>query len=77
MIYFDIPIPPNMTNPSIIIVDIRKFITSAVTTDIGIISLGKYTFFMIFPFSINVNAALFIATEKKLQGTSPQHKNIA
>ena len=71
----DNPIPENITKPSIIVVDIRKFTASPVTTDIGIISLGKYTFFIIFPFSINVNAALFMAAEKNVQGINPQQRN--
>ena len=57
--------------------DIKKFTVSLVTKDSGNISRGKYTFFIIFPFSINVNADLFIAAEKNVHGTSPQHKNIA
>ena len=75
--YFDIPIPPIITNPKIISVEIRKLIVSAVTTEIGTISLGKYTFFIIFPFSIIVNADLLIAIEKNVHGIIPAHKNIA
>ena len=56
-------------------VDITKFTASLVTTDIGKISLGKYTFFSIFPFSIIVNDDLDIAVEKKFQGIKPQHTN--
>ena len=75
--YLVIPIPPKNTTPKIIIVEIKKFIVSAVTTDIGIISLGKYTFFIMFPFSIIVKADLFIAIEKNVHGIIPEHKKIA
>ena len=74
--YFVIPKPPNTTNPSIISDAIKKLTASLVTTDIGIISLGKYTFFIIFPFSTNENADLFIAVAKKFHGIKPQHTNI-
>ena len=40
-IFFDNPIPPIIINPSIIIDEIKKFIVSAVTIEIGIISRGK------------------------------------
>ena len=58
------------------IVDITKFIASLVTIEIGKISLGKYTFFKILPFSIIVNAALEMAVEKNVQGINPQHKKM-
>ena len=74
-IYFVKGIPPPITNARIIIVDITKFTASLVTTDIGNIALGKYTFFNKFPFSISVNADRFIAVEKKVQGINPAHKN--
>ena len=51
------------------------FIASLVTTDNDNISLGKYTFFIILPFSTIVNEVLEIAAEKKFQGINPQHKN--
>ena len=70
----DSPIPPNITNPKMIIVDIKKFTPSLVTIEIGNISLGKYTFFMIFPLSITEAAPLRITDEKYCQGISPQHK---
>ena len=75
-IYFDIPSPPKITNPKMINVEIIKLIASLVTTEIGIISLGKYTFFRMFPFSTNENADLLIDVAKKVQGIKPQHKNI-
>ena len=59
-----------------IIVDITKFTASLVTTDIGNISLGKYTFFIILPFSIIVEAERVMAVEKNVHGIKPQHKNI-
>ena len=73
-IYFVIPIPLKITNANIITVEIKKFTASLVTTEIGNISLGKYTFFNMFPFSIIVNADLEIAVEKNVHGINPQHK---
>ena len=73
--YLLIPTPYPITNAIIIIVDIIKFIASLVTTDIGNISLGKYTFFTIFPFSTIVNDVLDIAVEKKVHGINPQQIN--
>ena len=66
--------PPNITNPNIIIVDIKKFTPSLVTTEIGKISLGKYTFFILFPLSIMVAAPLNTTDEKYCQGINPQHR---
>lgn len=43
------PKPENIQNANIIIVDITKFIAPLVATEIGNISLGKYTFCIIFP----------------------------
>ena len=46
----DIPKPLNITNNKIITQEIIKFIRPLVTTEIGNISLGKYTFLIKFPF---------------------------
>ena len=46
-----------------------------VTTAIGNISLGKYTFLTIFPFAIIVNAACDTVVVKNVHGISPVHKN--
>ena len=68
------PIPYPNTKATIIIVEIIKLIASLVTTDKGKISLGKYTFFIMFPFSIIVKDVLDVAVEKKFHGIKPQHK---
>ena len=75
--YLLIPIPPKITNARIIIVDIKKLTASLVTIEIGKISLGKYTFFTIFPFYTMVNADLVIADEKNVHGIKPQQINTA
>ena len=56
MIKVVIPISEKITKVSIIIVEIIKLTAPLVTTDIGNISLGKYTFLIISPFPIIVNA---------------------
>ncbi len=67
--------PYPKTKAKIIIVEIIKFTASLVTTDNGNISLGKYTFLIIFPFSTIVKKeVLEIAAEKKFQGINPQHR---
>ena len=73
----DRPIPPNITKPKIIVVDIKKFTPSLATTDIGRISRGKYTFLIMLPLSIIVAAPLSTTLEKYCQGTNPQHKYTA
>ena len=72
--FTDNPIPLATTNPIIIMVDIKKFTPSLVTIDIGKISLGKYTFFIIFPLSIIVAAPLNTTLEKYCHGINAQHK---
>ena len=64
-----------MANPTINIVEITKLTASLVTTDIGNISLGKYTFFIIFPFSIIVLDDLIITVEKNVHGINAEHRN--
>jgi len=49
MTYLVMPNPLNNTKASMITVEIKKFTASLVTIDIGKISLGKYTFFKMFP----------------------------
>ena len=66
-------VPPKITNAIMMMVDIIKFTASLVTTEIGNISLGKYTFFIILPFSIIVEAERVIAVEKNVHGINPQH----
>ena len=51
--YFVIPNPEKMRKNNIIIVDIKKFTVALVTTEIGNISLGKYTFCIILLLFIN------------------------
>ena len=70
----DNPIPPNITKPNIIIVAIKKFTPSLATTDIGRISLGKYTFLIMFALSTTTAAPLSTTDEKYCQGINPQHK---
>ena len=70
----DSPIPPKITKPNIIIVDIKKFTPSLATIEIGKISLGKYTFFIMFALSTITAAPLKTIDEKYCQGISPQHK---
>ena len=72
-----IPRPLTKTNITIIIVEIKKFIASLVTTDIGNISLGKYTFLIIFPLSIITPAPLITTLLKYCQGIKAQHKYTA
>ena len=50
------PIPPNIKKINIIKHEIKKLISPLVTTDIGNISLGKKTFFIIpaLPTMVNV-----------------------
>lgn len=55
---FDNPIGEQITNANIIIVDIIKLTAPLVTTEIGRISLGKYTFLIIFPVSYNGKCCL-------------------
>ena len=73
-IFHDNPIPPKTTNPSIIIVAIKKFTPSLATSDIGRISRGKYTFFIILPLSTITAAPLITTLEKYCHGIKPQHK---
>ena len=47
IICHDNPTPPNKQNNIIMIDDIKKFTNPLVATDIGSISLGKYTFLII------------------------------
>ena len=71
--YHDNPIPDPNTNARIIIVEITKFTAPLVTTEIGRISLGKYTFFIISAFPITVKAAYVIAVVKYVHGISATH----
>ena len=75
--FHDNPIPPKTTNPSIIIVAIKKFKHSLATGDFGRIYRGKYTFFITFPLSIITAAPLKTTDEKYCHGTKPQHKYTA
>ena len=61
---------------SIITVDIRKFTAPLVTIDIGNISLGKYTFFIIFPLPIIAYDACDTVVVKYVHGIKATHINI-
>ena len=63
----------NLKKAIIIIVDIRKLTASLVTIDIGNISLGKYTFLIISPFPITVNADCVTAVVKYVHGINATH----
>ena len=71
--YFVNPRPAPSTNAKIIIVDIKKLTAPLVTTDIGNISLGKYTFLIISPFPIMVKAACDIVVVKYVHGINATH----
>ena len=75
-IYFVIPKPVPNTNAKIIIVDIKKLTAPLVTTDIGNISLGKYTFLIISPLPIIVNADCVIVVVKYVYGINATHMYI-
>ena len=71
-----IPSPPNTQNIRTIIQLIKKFTKPLIATDIGRISLGKYTFFNIFAFAITTAAPCVIPVVKKVQGIKAVIKNI-
>ena len=71
--YQESPTGENITNASIIIVEIIKLTAPLVTTDIGNISLGKYTFLIISPLPITVKADCVTAVVKYVHGINATH----
>ena len=69
------PNPYIKQKATIISVEIKKLIIPLVTIDIGNISLGKYTFFTMFPFEIIVHADCDTDVVKNVHGTKPTHTN--
>ena len=67
------PNPYIKQKATIISVEIKKLIIPLVTIDIGNISLGKYTFLIISPFPIIVNADCVIAVVKYVHGIKATH----
>ena len=68
--------PVKIKKIKIIIQEIKKLTSPLVTIEIGKISLGKYTFFKIFPLAITVLAPCVITIVKKFQGINAHIKNI-
>ena len=59
-----------------IMVDITKLTAALVTTEIGKISLGKYTFFTILALAIITPVDCVTIVVKNVQGIKPTHRNI-
>ena len=57
-------------------VDITKLTAALVTTEIGKISLGKYTFFTILALAIITPVDCVTIVVKNVQGIKPTHRNI-
>ena len=65
------PIPLNNTKSKIITQEIKKLMNPAVTTLIGKISLGKYTFLIIPPLIHTQLQPVVIQVVKKFHGITP------
>ncbi len=70
-----IPTPEPSKKRTIIKQEIKKLTTQLATTEIGIISLGKYTFFKIFPLLITEKLDEAIVVVKKFHGSNATIRN--
>ena len=70
------PHPPKSTKIRIITHDIRKLTSPLVTTEMGSISLGKYTFFIRFEFIVMQVVPCVMVVVNQVHGIIPQIKKI-